>query len=143
MVTLAGKRVYLDTNTIIYALEGFSSYANLKAGLLEPLDAGAFVAVTSELTIVETVVGARKAGQASHESVLRAFLSPTSNFIIEPISIAVLEKVIDLRSQFGFKVPDAIHLATGILTGCDVFVSNDSAWSNAGVQVIGPSNIRP
>jgi hypothetical protein len=50
MVSLIGRRAYLDANTIIYAVEGLASFANLKRGLLDPLDAGAFTAVTSELT---------------------------------------------------------------------------------------------
>jgi hypothetical protein len=36
MVSLRSQRAYLDANTIIYALEGFAQYANLKSGLLIP-----------------------------------------------------------------------------------------------------------
>jgi hypothetical protein len=37
MVSLKGRRVYLDANTIIYAVE-LPHFANLKTGLLKPLD---------------------------------------------------------------------------------------------------------
>jgi hypothetical protein len=40
MVNLKGKKVYLDANTIIYALEGLD--AHLRTGLLLPLDPGDF-----------------------------------------------------------------------------------------------------
>jgi predicted nucleic acid-binding protein len=70
MVSLRGQRAYLDANTIIYALEGFAQYSNLKSGLLIPLDTGEFTAVTSEITLVETVVGPRKAGKAKKEAEL-------------------------------------------------------------------------
>ena len=141
VVSLTGKRVYLDTNTIIYALEGIPAYANLKAGLLDHLDKGNVTVVTSELTLVETIVGTRNLGSRANEAVFRTFLTPSANFVLEPISMAVLETVIDLRSQFRFKIPDAIHLATGILAGCDAFVTNDSDWSKAGVTVIDPSAV--
>lgn len=141
VVSLKGKRVYLDTNTIIYALEGIPEFANLKAGLLDPLDKGELIVVTSELTLVETIVGPRKSGSKSDEAIFRAFLTPSANVVLEPISMQVLEKVIDLRAQFGFKVPDAIHLATGMLAGCDAFITNDSHWSKAGVTVIDPSTV--
>jgi hypothetical protein len=45
MVSLYGHRVYLDANTVIYAVEGLPHFANLQTGLMVPLDAGAFVAV--------------------------------------------------------------------------------------------------
>ena len=141
MVGLSGKHVYLDASTIIYALEQGLQFANLKSGLLDPLDAGAFTAVTSEITLVETVVGPRKAGDVNTEAKFRVFLTPSSKLGLEPISLAVLEKVIDLRTQFGFKTPDAIHLATGMLAGCDVFVTGDQAWSKAGVTVVDPADV--
>jgi predicted nucleic acid-binding protein len=131
MISLSGNRVYLDANTIIYALEGFAQYANLQAGLPDPLDAGAFVAVTSEITLLETIVGPCKAGKVNEEAELRAFLTSRVNLIIEPVTTAVLEKAIDLRVQYGLKSPDAIHLATGILANCDLFVTRDAAGYRA------------
>ncbi|MGV3617197.1 MAG: type II toxin-antitoxin system VapC family toxin [Fimbriimonas sp.] len=140
-MSLHGQRAYLDANTVIYALEGFPEFANLKSGLLEPLDAGAFTAVTSELTIVETVLGPRKSGNREAEGVFRTFLTPSSGLSVEPVTLAVLEKVIDIRTQFGLKIPDAIHIATGILTGCTLFVTRDLAWAKTGINVVDPSHI--
>jgi predicted nucleic acid-binding protein len=141
MVSLSGHRVYLDANTVIYAVEGNAPYANLQAGLLIPLDKGLFTAVTSEITLVETVVGPRKAGDINTEAKYRVFLTPSANLAIEPITMAVLEKVIDLRTKYGLKIPDAIHLATGILAGCDLFVTGDQAWNRAGVTVVDPADV--
>lgn len=141
MVSLVGHHVYLDANTIIYAIEGYSQYANLQTGLLVPLDAGDFTAATSEITLVETLVGPRKAGDETTEADYRAFLTPSGSMSILPITSPVLEKVIELRVQYGFKIPDAIHLATGILAGCTVFVTRDMAWLKAGVTVINPTDL--
>ena len=30
-----------------------------------------------------------------------------------------------LRVQYGLKTPDALHAATSLLAGCDMFVTND------------------
>lgn len=51
-----GERVYLDTNIIIYAVEGFADYADQIHALLEAMDTDEIVAVTSELTLAETLV---------------------------------------------------------------------------------------
>ena len=140
MVSLKGRKVYLDANTIIYAVE-LPQFSNLKTGLLIPLDAQEFTAVTSEITLAETVIGPRKAGNMATEQLFRKFLTPSSNFLLEPITLAVLEKVIDLRAQYSLKIPDAIHLATGILAGCDLFVTGDHVWSKAGVTVVDPADV--
>ena len=105
------------------------------------MDAGAFTAVTSEITLVETVVGPRKAGDVNAEAKFRAFLTPSPKLAIEPITMAVLEKVIELRTKHGLKIPDAIHLATGFLIGCTVFVTRDASWKRTGVTVVEPQDV--
>ena len=97
--------------------------------------------MTSEITLLETIVGPRKAGKAKEEAELRAFLTTTASLLIEPVTTAVLEKAIDLRVQFGLKTPDAIHLSTGILASCDLFVTRDAAWLKSGVNVVDPTDI--
>jgi predicted nucleic acid-binding protein len=46
-----------------------------------------------------------------------------------------------LRAQYGLKIPDAIHLATGILAGCTLFVTRDASWKKAGVAVVEPQDV--
>lgn len=141
MKSLKGHRVYLDTSTIIYAVEGTSEFSNLKVGLLQRLDDQELIAVTSEITLSEALVGPRRALNAIAEQAYRNFLTPTTNFLVEPISRAVLEKVIELRAAHALKTPDAIHLATGLLKGCDLFVTGDQAWTRIGVNVVDPSDV--
>ncbi|AIE84547.1 PilT-like protein [Fimbriimonas ginsengisoli Gsoil 348] len=61
--------------------------------------------------------------------------------ITEPISNLILEKAIDLRALHGLKTPDAIHIATGLIAGCTVFITRDQAWAKAGVTVIEPQEL--
>jgi len=143
MVSLKGHGAYLDASTVIYAIEGHAQYSNLQAGLLDPLDAGAFTAITSEITLVETVVGPRKAGDVITEAKFRVFLTSKAKLITQPITLAVLEKVIEFRTKHGLKIPDAIHLATGVLAGCTVFVTRDASWAKTGVTVVEPQDIVP
>ena len=60
---------------------------------------------------------------------------------LEAISSAVLEKAIDLRIQHGLKTPDAIHIATGMLAGCSIFLTRDQAWAKTGMSVVEPQNV--
>jgi predicted nucleic acid-binding protein len=53
---ITGSFVYLDANIFIYALEAFPEYASELTVLFEAIDRGQFQAVTSELTLAETLV---------------------------------------------------------------------------------------
>lgn len=142
MVSLTGHKVYLDASTVIYAVEGLAGFPNLKAGLIAPLDSLKVDVVTSQLTLLETIVFPRRNGDTAAEHKFRLFLTPSSNVTVVPVSETVLEKATDLRAQFpGLKTPDAIHLATGILAGCDLFVTGDQAWSKVGVTVVDPADV--
>jgi len=142
MVSLQGRHVYLDANTVIYALEGLPQYLNLRAGLLVPLDERLLSAVTSQLTLLETIVFPRRNGDLVAEQTFRTFLTPATNLKIAPIDMVVIEKTIELRAQYpALKTPDAIHLATGILAGCDLFITRDAAWSKVGVEMVNPIDI--
>lgn len=98
MVSLTGHRVYLDANTIIFSVEGLPGYVNLKTGLLDLLDAGRFTAVTSELSLIETITGPRKAGKPKDEAAFRRFLTPSVSLHLEPLTLSVIERVIELRA---------------------------------------------
>lgn len=51
-----GAKVYLDTNIVIYAIEGFADLAEQIQALLRALDDAQIVAVTSELTLAEALI---------------------------------------------------------------------------------------
>lgn len=53
---LAGERAYLDSNVFIYLLEGYADYAPVLTELFQQFDEGRLQAVTSELTLAETLV---------------------------------------------------------------------------------------
>jgi predicted nucleic acid-binding protein len=42
------------------------------------------------------------------------------------VSSAALDRATELRARHGFKVPDAIHLATAIEAGADAFLTGDA-----------------
>jgi hypothetical protein len=56
-----GLRVYLDTNIVIYAVEGLPHYAAQVQPLLDAMDAGEVFVVSSELTLAEVLIGPLKA----------------------------------------------------------------------------------
>ncbi|MCP5096266.1 MAG: type II toxin-antitoxin system VapC family toxin [Chloroflexi bacterium] len=42
-----------------------------------------------------------------------------------PLTRAMMDQATAIRAQYGFKTPDAIHLACAITAKCDLFLTND------------------
>lgn len=122
-----GARVYLDTNIVIYAIEGFAGLADQIRALLQALDDAEIVAVTSELTLAEALIKPLKNQNQLAQQAYKKFLTPTSALQVVPISNDILEAAAQLRAATKLKMPDAIHLATANLSGCDCFLTNDDS----------------
>lgn len=81
-----GTTVYLDTNIIIYAVEGYETYAAPIKSLLKALTDGEITAVTSELTVAEVLVKPKRDGNVKLEEAYLRFLRPTRSLRNSAIS---------------------------------------------------------
>ena len=139
-----GAKVYLDTNIVIYAIEGFADLANQIQALLRALDDAQIVAVTSELTLAEALIKPLKNQNQPEQQAYKDFLTPTSVLQVVPISKEILEEAARLRATTKLKLPDAIHLATATLNGCDCFLTNDGSFKSittANIKILSETNV--
>jgi predicted nucleic acid-binding protein len=115
-------RVDLDSAPIIYLVEDILPYT---PALVSRLSAPNMIQVCSELSRLECRVKPIRDGE---EALLAAFDSYFGGIVNEvlPLSCQVLERATLLRARYGFRIPDAIHLAAAIDGGCDLFLTNDS-----------------
>jgi predicted nucleic acid-binding protein len=127
-----GAKVYLDTNIIIYALEGFAAFDDQIRALLQAMDDGEISAITSELTLAEVLVKPIKDQDTTIQQLYRSFLTASPVLQMASIGRNILEEAAHLRATTKLKMPDAIHLATANLTGCDSFLSNDVLFKSVG-----------
>ena len=117
--------VYLDTSAIIYSVERNEPYLTLLAPAWRQAEAGQFVVVSSELVIAETLVWPIREGNADIEVAFRAvFAAPDVRLV--PATRHRWEDAARLRAETGLKTPDALHAATALRAGCDLFVTNDT-----------------
>lgn len=139
-----GAKVYLDTNIVIYAIEGFADLAKQIQALLLALDDAQIVAVTSELTLAEALIKPLKDQNQPEQQAYKKFLTPTSVLQVVPISKEILEEAARLRATTKLKLPDAIHLATATLNGCDCFLTNDDSFKSittANIKILSETNL--
>ena len=118
-------RVYIDTVTVIYAVEQALTYGVLLNPLWNSLQAGNLEVLTSELTLMETLIMPIRNSDTflvnAYERLLR---SPQMQ--LRPISQTVLREAARLRAITPtLRTPDAIHAATAITSGCTQFLTND------------------
>lgn len=124
----ASGGVYADAQIVIYTVEGHLVFGPPLEPLWQAAQTGQFVIVTSEITVLETLVGPYKTGNAVHEKGFEdVFRSPEVR--LEPITPAILRAAARLRAAIPkLRTPDAIHAATSQAAGCSLFVTNDPVF---------------
>ena len=116
--------VYVDTMTLIYTVERFPAYWPLLEPLWQTAQAGAVEIVSSELTLMEVLVGPLKSGNAALERAFEQVLLGTEMRLL-PITQPILREAARLRATTKLRTPDALHAATAGQVGCVLFVTND------------------
>lgn len=141
------SRIYLDSNIFIRALESPKEDATAQQ-LITLLSAGSrngsAVLSTSQITLAETLVHPIRNGDELLRLQYEQLLSVTSPWLqVAPISRQTLVLSAQLRAQRRLKLPDAIHLASAIMTKCSHFLSRDGDFKMDDPSWSGPQIIRP
>jgi predicted nucleic acid-binding protein len=114
VASLRDKRVYLDANIFIYAVEKSLEYASFLESLFELLEAGHVAAVTSELTLAEVLVRPLEEGRGDIARVYEEMITPSSWLSMVLVERAILVCAARLSAELFLKLPDAIHVASAI-----------------------------
>ncbi|MBE0609839.1 MAG: PIN domain-containing protein [Dehalococcoidia bacterium] len=119
-------RLLLDTNCLVYLLEGTSSPEHeYMVKLLELGAGGDAELLTSTVSLAELLVGvARRGSRADVERAQRAFLG-LPGLSTRPVGIEVAREGAIVRERTGLRLFDAIIVATGVIHQADALISND------------------
>lgn len=130
----ASGSVYVDTNTVIYAVEKIEPYASLLQPLWATANAGQLSIATSELTWLEALAKPLRDGNSVLEKLFRDFLTAREVTLI-PATLSLWEHAARIRG-LGLKTPDALHAATSLAARCPMFLTNDAGFQRvAGLPV--------
>ncbi len=124
-VRLKNQQVYVDTNIIIYLIEGLSEYEKPLGEIRELLETSQLHPITSELSLAECLVQPFKTNATEAVSLYRTFLEDSGCFDLLQIHKEVLVQAAYITAETKMKLPDAIHVATAITTNCNLFLTND------------------
>jgi predicted nucleic acid-binding protein len=122
---LGAGPVGLDTAVFIYFIEEHAEFLALVEPLLAGVDGGRWSAVTSGLTLLETLVVPYRSGDVSLAERYEAVLSRSRGLRLVDLDRPLLRAAAHLRATLSVKTPDAIQLAAALGASCTSFVTND------------------
>ena len=125
LILPTGGSVYVDANAIIYSVERVEPYHGLLAPMWEGARAGRFTLASSELVALETLIRPLRDSNARLESLFRSILASAEMDLI-PATLATWEDAARIRAETGLATPDALHAATALSAGCQLFITNDA-----------------
>lgn len=119
------KLIFLDTAPVIYYVERHPTFFPLVQPIFESLSDRDLQAVTSPITLAEcSIVPLLELQQDFADALVR---NESVIFRITDELIAI--EAVKMRVKYGLKLPDAIQIATAIVSNCDAFLTNDIALS--------------
>lgn len=123
-----GATVLVDTNPIIYFLEG-SAKAAAFVSLFEDIDAGRIQALVTPITVAELVSGPLRAGKDALAERYRRGVTESAGWSLREIDAEIAMLAARLRISNQLKLPDAFQLATAVHEGCAALITHDRDFS--------------
>jgi predicted nucleic acid-binding protein len=122
--------IYLDVQIIVYSIEVHPRYAAALNPVWDAADEGRLVVATSQLSILEAIVGPLKHGLAELKNRYDALFAGQQLYTL-PIHESILRRAAELRAAHShLPTPDAIHVATPEHVHADLLLTNDKRMKN-------------
>ena len=106
---------------LIYATETPRLFPGLQVRLIDPLARGEITVVTSWITLAEVLVKPLSLADVILEIDVSAVPYTLRTPWILGVDRHTAEQAARLRHTFGLKLPDAIHIGTGMAAGAHIF----------------------
>lgn len=111
---IAGRRIYLDSNIFIYAVERHPVSSATVKQIFESIDDGRTEAFTSELTLAEVLVKPNERNLDQQKSAYIDIITGTPALETVPSTREIFIESAAVRAQTGMRLPDATHVTTSL-----------------------------
>jgi predicted nucleic acid-binding protein len=125
MDDIGGGPVGLDTAIFIYFIEEHPRFLSLVEPLFVALDAGPLEGITSDLTLLETLVVPYRVGNSALAERYEALLTRSRGIRLVELHRPLLRAAAQLRARLRVTAPDAMQLAAALGTTCATYLTND------------------
>lgn len=119
------RRIYIDTSPYIYYLEKNPKYSNkVKVFFMSNYNSDKEF-VTSTITIEEYAIVPYRENNKKLLDDFDMLMKDTETDIVD-ITKPIAKKAAEIRADYNkFKAMDALQLAAAVISGCDIFLTND------------------
>lgn len=117
---------YLDTNIFIYAVTNQGALGRYCRGVLDDVKSGKISGITSTLTFDEATFAVSKLRSPSEAIEFAEQLLTMPNLKLVNLDVSILTIALKFMHTHRLQSGDAIHAATAVHSGTDVFYSQDS-----------------
>lgn len=121
------KIIGIDTMVFIYHIEEHPIYCEITEGIFDAVEKGRHTAVTSVITLLEILVKPKIENNLEAVKDYKDIFLTFPNLRILDVDVKISEKASDLRARYNIRTPDAIQIATAILSRAGTFITNDEA----------------
>ena len=122
---LKSQKVGLDTMIFIYAFEEYPAYLPFLKNFFSVLEKGEIEAVTSTITITECLVHPYRKKDFALAAQYMVLFRNFPHLSVVPVTDDIAERATFLRAHYNLKTPDAIQVATALISGSRAFLTND------------------
>lgn len=120
------RQIGLDSNILIYFIEGHSHYGRLTQRIFQSIESGQNTGVCSNLSLLEVLVEPYRKNNDELVNQFYSLLTTYPHLTWVSLSTEIADTGARLRAKYRLKTPDAILLATTIHAGGTGFIGNDS-----------------
>ncbi len=115
----------VDTCVFIYLFENHPEFADAAGMVVDNIVEGRSKGITSVLNLMEILVKPLRDGDTRLATAYEVLFRGMPNLEVYEVSIPVALKAADIRARNGLRSPDSILLATTVMNGGDVFITNE------------------
>jgi predicted nucleic acid-binding protein len=134
---IGSNPVFLDTCIFIYFIEENKAFISTVNSIFAGIDKGKIYAVTSELTLLETLVIPLRANDEKLAQTYEEILSESQGLVMKALDRNLLINAADLRTKYGIKTPDAIQISAALQTNCKTMITNDRRFPRIpGIKIL-------
>ena len=134
---LQGQRIYIDANVFIYFLEKSPVYFPVVADLFSACAQHQVFAFAGDAAVAEVLVGIYRQDKPALTAQCKVFFGNPKLMTLVRHDAEVFDLAAFMVAKQGFKLIDALHLATAYKQGCKALVTNDQGMQSIdGVKVI-------
>ena len=116
-----------DTQPFIYFIERHPSYVDILREIFRRVDARTFTGYGSAVILTEVLTRPKQIGDMVLQQAYGRLLTAGRHFTLVTIDAAIAENPAELRAQHRLRTSDALQIAAAARTGCDAFLTNDTA----------------